>query len=230
MWRKFFLLKLQIPGNINILNEYTNESTFNFFNTLMQQDKPLFFARIGGSDYEVVKDFYLNKSLFSNPFWLSKARYMVSNFNGYYDFDKNSDSFLKYINTMTNSYKDCDAASFGGITLIEELKSRISDNLVIDTMANKSLLHYSFFESVEPFFKSFKTWGEGKKILIISPLSKSLLHQKENISKIHKNYRFPNFVLLVYNSPVTYNNIDDNNQTLNISSKNWNQTCIEMSK
>ena len=228
----FFPLNItnKIPINLNnVINDYKKDSTIQYFSNFILQNQPLFFARIGGSDYEVVRDFYLNKSLFSDSLWLNKSLDKVSNLNGYFDFRKSSYSFLKYLNTLTNSYKDSDAASFGGSDLIEEISTGVSSKFIVDTMTNKTLLHYSFFESVEPFLKSFKVWGEGKKILIISPLSKSLLYQKKNLSKIHKNYQFPDFELLVYNSPITYNNFEDNNDTLNINSKNWNEACHNMS-
>lgn len=228
--KKISPISVQNLVHINVFNDYAHDVTIQSFTNIMLQDKPLFFARIGGSDYDVVRDFYLNKSLFSNPFWLNQSLDQVRSLNGYFDFRKSSYSFMKYLKTLSNSYFDCDAASFCHINLIEEIKTGVSNKFVVDAMTNKSLFHYSFFESVEPFLKSFKIWGEGKKILIISPFSKSLLYQKNNLSKIHKNYQFPSFELLVYNSPITYNNFEDNIDTLNITSKNWNEACIKMSE
>lgn len=95
-------------------------------------------------------------------------------------------------------------------------------------MQQKTLINYTFFESVEPFLKSFKIWGEGKKILIISPFSKSINYQMQHKNNIHLNYIFPNFQHITYNTPITYNNQNDNESSINSHSRNWNEECQRM--
>ena len=79
-----------------------------------------------------------------------------------------------------------------------------------------------------PLLRSFKSWGEGKKVLIVSPFSVSLEHQYRRRNNLIVEYEFPDFELLTYTSPVTYNLPGDSRETLGVTTDNWHQECRRM--
>ena len=97
------------------------------------------------------------------------------------------------------------------------------DNYCKILLENSSLVSYGYVEGIKPFLNDFKIFAENKKILIISPFSESIKYQYSRKNFILKDYIFPNFELLTYNTPITYNdNIED---LLNINTNNWFEQC-----
>jgi hypothetical protein len=171
------------------------------FTDLFLSDKPLWIARYGGSDtfaYEVFKN--TNK--------LSKESVnCVSKFNGF--FCKNKNTILNVFAESTKDYYDS-LQNSDFITIIggeNEVNNFINHN---NSFIHKHISTYSFIEAFEPFFKSFKIWGENKKILIISPFSKTIKYQTsaERINKILTHHTFPNCSFITYQTPITYNTDD----------------------
>ena len=219
-----------LPVTIKLIHDWNSSKALEIFTELMNKDEPFFFARIGGSDYDIIKSIFSNKYLFNNSFFYKKSINIAKNYNGYFDFDNDKRNFQKYISILTEAYKESDFASYCNSNMIDDFSIGHCDDFVLKNMNNKILINYTFFEDVRPFLKSFQTWGHNKKVLIISPFSKSILYQKSRLNKIHKNYTFPDFNLITYNTSITYNNESDNEETMNIKTKNWNDECIRMAR
>jgi hypothetical protein len=79
-------------------------------------------------------------------------------------------------------------------------------------------------------------WGKNKKILIISPLSKSIEYQFKNKDKLYREnaVKFPDFELLTYKTKITYNIEGDTKESLGLTTNNWfeesQRMCDEISK
>ena len=218
--------------NVNYITD--NREIILFLNDIMQQDQSIFIGRAGGSDWDVIKEYYENKELFNDDAWYEHSVYRVKRFNGYFDFTGSKDNFKRYLETMIDAYKNTDYLSYGNQDLILEIESKkyIADhnNLLSNIIEHKTIFSYTFIESMVPFLESFKSWGENKKILIVSPLSKSIQHQFAQKHLLYKNYQFPNFELKTYNTSITYSNAAETNETLGIPTDNWNEEAHRMAE
>jgi hypothetical protein len=92
-----------------------------------------------------------------------------------------------------------------------------------NTLYNRKLISYSFFESISRLLEHFETLTKNKKVLFISPFSKSIQYQYQRKDKLLNNYILPDFQLLTYNTPITYNNQDGN--IINVPTNNWFEQC-----
>jgi len=200
----------------------------NKFTEFMQNPNVLNFSRIGGSDYLIVKHYYNDNSFFDNQSnydcWLKMAK----NYNGYFDFANKKENFMLYVQQLLKYYKDSDAACYCNSDLIYEIdgqtpitKETINFlNYIID---GKTIINFSFIEDTYPFLETFKIWGEGKKILIVSPFSQSLQYQYKRIDKIINNYTWPNFELSTVSSNLTWQADTDTKETLDLMTDNWHE-------
>ena len=223
---------MSILNNVTIIEDYTSTEAQNYFTNYMKQSAPLFFARVGGSDYDAVRDYYYNKNLIDDKQWYDDVSLRVKKYNGYFDFENKKENFQKYLEDMILFYKNSDAASLGfykgASSIVIPQHDRDFLNYVLE---GKTSLNYDFIEELTPFLKSFKNWGDGKKILIISPLSKSIEYQNQFRDNFFKDYSYPNFQLLTYNSKITYSdNPMDNKHTLNVETSNWHEECQRMAE
>jgi len=216
----------------NIYNDYNTDRAIENFTTLMSKDRPYFFSRIGGSDYMAIVEYFSNKNLIDNPVWLEHKLDVVRHYNGYFDFgshDERKENFRRYLEDMISFYKDGDDMSYAGSHLIYQFETRNfnhEDKNFLQYMSiGKDKYQYAFIEQIKPFLQSFSIWGKDKKILIISPFSKSIQYQFERIDKLYLNYQFPNIELLTYNTPITYSTPSDTKESLNISTNNWHEEC-----
>jgi len=206
----------------------------NYFTEYMSQDKPIFYSRVGGTDFYVVGEYLEDKENITRPGWYNHRLGVIKEFNGYFDFNNDVSVFHKFLEDMIRFYKNSDDMFYCGGHLIDSIKYDTlinRDKIILEYVADgKTISNYSYVEGVRPFLKSFKTWGENKKILIISPLSKSIEHQFKNKDKLYNDYQFPNFELITYNTNLTYNNPDDNHNTLGVVTNNWNEECLRMAE
>ena len=218
---------MTILSNVTIIEDYTSVEAQNYFTNCMTQSTPLFFARVGGSDFETVRDYYYNKNLIDDEQWYNNASLRVKKFNGYFDFENKKENFQKYLEDMILFYKNSNAASLCFYAGACNLPIREIDRDFLNyVLEGKTCLNYGFIEELTPFLKSFKNWGDGLKILIISPLSKSIEHQNQFRDNFFKDYRYPNFQLLTYDSKITYSDHPmDNKHTLNVETSNWHEEC-----
>lgn len=208
--------------NTEIYNDFQSEKIIKQFSYIIQQDKPLFFGRIGGSDYEIVKKWFNNKkqTLLNSNGHIEK----IKNFNGYFDFENKIENFIKFLNDMLKYYENMDHFTFGGSKLMNQFKKNDFNKMdfdFINHLQHGKTFTFNFIEQSIPFLNSFKIWGEGKKILIISPFSKSINYQVKRKEKLYKEYIFPDFELLTLNSPITYNTNEDTKETLQVTTNNW---------
>lgn len=223
---------MTILSNVTIIEDYTSVEAQNYFTNCMKQSTPLFFARVGGSDFETVRDYYYNKNLIDDKQWYDDASLRVKKFNGYFDFENKKENFQKYLEDMILFYKNSNDASLCFYAGASNLSIRKMDcDFLNYVLEGKTCLNYSFIEELTPFLKSFKNWGDGLKILIISPLSKSIEYQNQFRDKFFKDYSYPNFQLLTYNSKITYSDHPmDNKHTLNVETSNWHEECQQMAE
>jgi hypothetical protein len=211
----------------------------NFFNNFLKSDSPFFIGRIGGSDWEIVCDYYNNKELINDDTWCRGSIRIIKELNGYFDFSNNKENFKKYLNVMIQGYESSDILMYCGkmdkhfrffLKGKSDMHPRYKE-FVWSLGKTKPLLSYNnFIQEVNPFLKSFSTWGTGKTILIISPFSKSIEYQFKFKDKLFLNYSYPDFILKTYNTNITYNNNDDNKHNLNIKTNDWHEECERMAE
>lgn len=207
--------------NTNIITNNIVE----YFSTYMKQDKPIFFSRFGGSDTSVIRQYYKDKNLINNADWYKQYANIVKMYNGYFDFDNSVGNFQKFLDDMTVFYKNTDDSSYCGSYIVDG-----NDAFFDYALDGKTIINYGFIESVRPFLKSFTDWGLNKKILIISPFSKSIEHQFKNKDNLYLDYIFPEFELITYNTKITYNADGDTKESLGLTTNNWHEECLRMAE
>lgn len=215
-----------------------------YFVDIMNSDTPIFVNRIGGSDFEAVCQYFNNKSAIEDDNWYNHQVQRVRDLNGYFDENNSKEVFTDYLEIMISSYLESDVISYAGkisnqFAKIKDMRARdfkSQPGPLIRAMAEgKYCIHWnSFFEDTKPFLETFKIWGEGKKILIISPLDKSVRHQYLNKNNLFYDYQFPEFDLITYKTSITYSLGSDNKETLGVQTSNWveesKKMCEEISK
>ena len=97
------------------------------------------------------------------------------------------------------------------------MSSRFGASLEGDSKARKvleeryglrTIMCWRFIENATYFMESFKLWGLGKKILVVSPFSTSIEYQTQpsKLPYLHKeDYGFGEAEFSTLNTPVTYN-------------------------
>lgn len=215
-----------------------SHSVVDFFDSYMQTlTTPTFISRIGGSDFEIVCDYYNDKNVINNDDWYRKSVRKVKELNGYFDFNNDKLCFQQYLENMITYYISSDVIGYAGkqekhIKFLLKGKSKYDptyESFVSLISANKILFNWNqFIQPVTPFLKSFKSWGHGKTILIMSPFSKSIEYQYARKDMLFNNYRYPDFTLKTYNTPITYNCDLDSNSNLNIETQDWHAACNKM--
>ena len=220
--------------DVIVMNDWESKEVLNKFCDIMTQPGALFFSRIGGSDYNCAQDYYNDKNIINNDSWYKLNSLRVKSHNGYFDFENKKDNFANYLETMIQCYENSDAFTYGNRSLITSFESnQFSEpgaNFINHLCKNKVCINYTFVEGLAPFLKSFDRWATGKKILIVSPLSASVEHQYKNKDSLYRNYKFPDFDLLTYNTKVTYSDKGDDSLILNVSTNNWLEEAERMSQ
>jgi hypothetical protein len=196
---------------------------------------PLFYGRIGGSDTDMVID-YLEGLMAqeSDPALLERVRphhRIIEEYNGYYDKDQQEFSLLRFCTEMLSSYKALTHASVVGekwLTLyfkhhinptfwteVRE-KSKVYDHLLeLIQKGNKDtyLYPFPFIEKTTShpwsMFNAFREILKGRKVLVVSPFSRTIQHNFHNRHNFFRNYEYPDFELKTYNSPITYKGLPD---------------------
>lgn len=213
-------------------NQLYDNQFVRYFINLMNNNDPLFFSRIGGSDYDEVVKYFANKQLIYDKAFVDYALYRVKSYNGYFDFKNNMGNFKQYLENMISYYKNSDDMSYCGDHLINQFLKEVydpKDELLLNyILENKTAVSYQFIEYLEPFLRSFKAWGKDKTILIISPLSKSIEYQFERRDQLFADYEYPDFRLKTYNTKITYNTNADSRETLRVTTSNWHEECERM--
>ena len=188
------------------------------FVQLLNNDNACWIGRIGGSDYSKVFEFL-------DKFSIDNNNLHIKFLNGYFDkstsVNEQKYNFIKFVVDIIESYKTMDLVSVATIGFINYL---IKDKKRIDVLPVKTIFNYSFIEGIYPFLNSFKIWGKNKKILIVSPFSKSIQYQihPDRINNLIKNYTFPNCEFITYQSLITYNAPFYDNTLVNKQTSGYN--------
>jgi len=193
----------------------------------MSDEGGYFLNRISGSDYNAVFDYYIN-----NDKCYESHMENVSNYNGY--FDKETDlvkrkiNFLEYLKSLLIAYKNSSSI----MTACNEIKRNLIEpqrNIFNKYICRKKpLIDYLYVESVYPFLEDFKIFAKEKKILVISPFSDTIQYQFKHKDYLINNYIYPDFILLTYDTPVTYN--DKYDKLSFINTDNWLEQSKLMTK
>lgn len=212
-----------LSNDVFIHTDIESAETADAFTSIMQQKDSFAFARIGGSDYEAAVS-YFNK----NEIWRSQLP-SVKNYNGYFDWDEIPENYHLYLQKLIGYYYRSNYLTVAAPPLRNSQHCNNNHEAMLKHITtNKVMFDYLFIEAVTPFLKTFKVWGEDKKILVISPLSESIKFQNNRRDSLLKDYTFPNFELLTYNTPITYNNAQDSPSTVGSKSRNWHDECSRM--
>ncbi len=207
-----------------------------FFNQYMSSlNDPVFISRIGGTDWEIVCDYFNDPSLINNEDWYRTSLKKVREIQGYFDFENKKENFIKYLNILKEGYESGDLIMYAGKMekhvrhFLNKKTSAISPRFfpfMNHIGQDKTFINWNdFIQTVNPFLNSFKSWGDGKTILIVSPLSKSVEYQFQRKDDLFLNYKYPNFDLKTFNTKITYNNDLDDKNSLNIDTLNWHDEC-----
>jgi hypothetical protein len=189
----------------------------------------VFVSRIGGSDYNAVYQYQLHKNGKNSGFNVNLFQNICSNYNGYFDKEEDKNirhqNFIKYLDLLYEIYKKQKITSVMGDIYNYDTNTFFSKLEIFNqnTLYDRKLITYGFFESITPLLENFETLTKNKKVLFISPFSKSIEYQYQRKEKLLNNYILPDFELLSYNTPITYNNEDGN--IINVSTNNWFEQC-----
>lgn len=223
---------------------------------VMCSPEPLFYGRLGGAEaglaqltYTIKKNTHNKEEFFENftknPYAASLIS-VVKKYAGFYDCTGSEEMNVKFAEYYLELLKEYDVASLAGPDFISYLLSpnmiepytKISQkNEYIEFLENnlkKDILLYNYHVFEEPlnFLQAFKTFAQNKKILVISPFSESIQSQKKNLNKLFANYTYPDFELLTYKTPLTFN--DKNKAYVDFPHQNWFETvkamCEDISK
>lgn len=204
------------------------------FTELLSRPDPLFVARIGGSDFTVVNDYFNDPVGFLRSPRCPAAVARVQELNGYFDFAHDPANFVEYLDEMILFYRDADCLLYCTEGLIAKFRHNVFQKKDLRLLGyvcrGKSLIDYTFIESVMPFLESFRAWGQGKRILIVSPFARSLEFQYARLDDLIVGYRYPEFELVTYKSPITYSVSDDTRETLGVDTEDWHQQCRKMAE
>jgi hypothetical protein len=226
--------RISINNDIVVMHDWESDTTLEKFCDVMNQPEPLFFARLGGSDYNCVRDYYNDRTIINDYEWYKYHCHRVKSHNGYFDFENTQENFVTYLETMIRCYKDSDAFTYGNTQLIKSFENNqfLTDdaNFINYLCQDKVCINYTFIEGLAPLLASFDRWASGKKILVVSPLSQSIEHQYKNKDKLYHNYVFPDFDLLTYNTKITYSDENDDRLILNVDTNNWTEEATRMSE
>jgi len=215
-----------------ILSEPLSPELALHFSSIMNRPGPLFVGRIGGSDYDLVSEYFAAPLGFASEAAYAQGARRLMEFNGYFDFENRYENFLRFLDGFVAYYKRADCLTYCGAHLIRQFGRngfKKSERDFLDYVcAGKELIDYSFIEYLIPFLESFRDWGQDKTVLIVSPFSRSLKRQYEHRDQLIKGYRFPDFRLATCDAPVTYSTPADSRATLRVTTRNWHEQCEVM--
>lgn len=199
-----------------IYKDQRDDKLFNIFTALLNSNNPVWIARYGGSDSDVYQMIIKTKKIY-----IQHINY-IRKYNGFFCKDANTISSVvqKSIEDYSTSLNNADLITICCAHYIDTFITK-NFNPFVDT----PITTYKFIESFEPFFKSFQIWGENKKILVISPFSKTIQYQtqSERLDKILANkFKFPNCSFITYQTPITYNTDDSISEYFKNVTKEYN--------
>jgi len=173
------------------------------FCDLMRSADPVWIGRNGGSDTDFVE--LWDGENFSHPSVIKMRK-----LNGYFDKEASTQKLEAFREMYLRS------SSFMDLCTVH-MSSRFGASLEGHTQSTKTLkekyglraiMCWRFIENATYFMESFRTWGCGKRILVVSPFSSSIEYQIQpsKLPNLHKeDYGFSEASFSTLNTPVTYN-------------------------
>lgn len=216
--------------------------------TYMTSPGAYFYGRIGGGETTLSKQW--TELVQSNPpdlkeAFIANAHIQVSmgimkKYGGFYDIHNTVESDMRFCEYYSSLYKSYDSATLAGpdtasYYLYDKMAppyNNPQEKAKFDVFLEKcfsstiNLYPYCMIENPLSFLKAFKTFALNKKILIISPFSRSIQKQYPLLSTIFPGYTFPSFTLLTYNPPITYN--DNGVPYISFPHSTWFETTNAM--
>ncbi|MFA5031362.1 MAG: hypothetical protein WC495_07305 [Patescibacteria group bacterium] len=212
-----------------IIRDGVSQQSIQAFTEVVNNDKIFTISRLGGFDIELALLFFNNPNCFDDESVFKLKLFRANNYPGYFDFTENKkENFISYAQKLVLYHKDIDSATYAGKWFYDCIHEECPKNVetFLDViLKNKTIFNGQFITQALPFLNSFKIWAEGKKILIISPLSQSIEYQYQRKNNIFKNYTFPNFELLTYNTNLTWQHPNDTKEKLGLKTNNWHEEC-----
>ena len=195
---------------------------------LLSGTAPCFLGRVGGSDTNAVAAALTNKARgqpADHPDVMAHLK-TVERYNGYYDLDGDTAKFVRYIDAMSDSYAAARHLFFCNYQLLslyfsgnldktffrDEFENKVGFQLLYsETLGSRHSLEaypYTFVEKLashpQTLMNVLAKVLPGKRVLVISPFSRSIQANYQNRHSFFKNYRYPEFSLQVFNTPITY--------------------------
>ena len=109
-----------ILKNTKVYTDFMSEETIDAFIDIMNQDKPLFFNRFGGTDYEIACAYYNDKKLINNTDWCVNALKELNEFSGYFDLSNSVNKLQEYLELLIMYYKGSDHVSYTNKHLMDK--------------------------------------------------------------------------------------------------------------
>jgi hypothetical protein len=194
----------------------------------LQSSKPVFLARFGGSDADLLIDLHHLSKTFPPSECLELAAERIEilqRYNGYYDLRNGLDGILDFCKLLIDSFQlSSNIFLVGGALLseflpnsihdqfkvsngsrAERIQSFVSDKIVGSRQVN--FLPYSYIERLTlgtTIFALFSKVLVGKRVLVVSPFKDSIEYNFHNRRNFFRNFDYPEFNLLTYETPITY--------------------------
>ncbi len=225
----------------------TTETAFSQQLNSSHRSGGLFVGRLGGSDFEAVSQWHSklqhfksaplsvigkmlgldNRAPYSSPFTRQHIE-RVRNLNGFFDVKDEIDVYANYLEAMHDAYLQTKCFTYGGKNVLDAVDGGEKRHPFFEYLSTvsqgKTLITYSFIESVEPFVRSMHSWAKGKKILVVSPFARSVTRQWERRDDLLTRVRFPDFQLSTYQTPITYSTLRNfRERPPTARTDNWNQ-------
>ena len=222
----------EIYQHYNFIKSQDDKLISEFVFNNINSDSGWFLNRLGGSDFDAVFEYFKagkNINNYDVPRWMSQTREL----NGYFDKSTSEETqrrnFIEYLERMHSCYMSSDAYMNAVHMIQNNFNTKCKNDFNKSLCRDRPLIHYYYIESIYPFLRDFKVWGEGKKILIVSPFSESIKYQTkpDRINNLINNYTFPNFTLVTYDTPITYN-ADITDLRPDVDTNNWIEQCRKM--
>lgn len=231
---------LSVDNMVYIQNTLSN-IYLNYGNTFMEsnlqiklgnvlmKNEPVFISRVGGSDMNFVFS-YLRGDFNTEELTLKE-------FNGYFDNSedetKKKQNIIRFVDNYYSNIRNNEFNSF-----VEFLGMFIDKHLyntytpfrqkLLDNLFNSSSMIFDYnstFCNPKFIIEGMEIWAKGKKVLFISPFSESIEYQYRKKENLHLNLIIPDFELLTYTSPITYNT---GNKISFRDTNNWFEACDVM--
>ena len=197
------------------------------FRDLLTSDTPSWIGRNGGSDTDFVE--HWDGKTFAHP-----NVDLMRRLNGYYDRSSSVENLHRFRQMYLDSSRATDLCTVHMSSIFG--KSLDGEEYAVNKLKYvygvDRIMCWRFIENCTYFLESFQEWGEGKKILVVSPFSRSINHQTsaDRVGNLHKpQFQFPNCTFVTLDTPITYNtNSWECDSRRDTEAENWFDTAEQI--